>query len=127
MPSSRRHPQRLQSPSVACAVELLIGQMQEEIDIQLQGILEQVHVLIVIELRAQTSFQSDLGACSRNLNASHTAFDKEDANLIARNCNVDLVPLSLSVPLPRDKHGLVCESSSRVLAGAEFGLSTRSF
>jgi hypothetical protein len=52
MPSSRRHPQRLQSPSIACAVELLADQMQEEIDIQLHGFLEQVHVLIVIELRA---------------------------------------------------------------------------
>lgn len=74
--------------------------MQEQVDIELQGLFKQAHVLIIVELRAQAFLQRYLRACSWNLYASHAALDEKDADLVAGNSDVDLIPLLLRVALP---------------------------
>lgn len=76
--------------------------MQEKVNIKLQTPLKQVHILIIIELRTQTLLQRDLRTRARNLNTPHTALDKEHADFVARNSQVDLIPLFFCVALPGD-------------------------
>ena len=38
------------------SIELLVDKMQEQINVQLESALEQVHKLVVVELRAQAVF-----------------------------------------------------------------------
>lgn len=74
--------------------------MKEKIDIQLQSTLEQVHELMIVELRTQAVFQRNLGAGARYLNAAQATFDKEDANLITGDGDVDLFILLFGVARP---------------------------
>ncbi len=86
--------------SVSRAVELFINQVQEKVDIELQCLLKQAHVLIIVELCAQAFLQRHLRARSWYLYASHAALDKKDTDLVTRDGEVDLVPLLLRVTLP---------------------------
>lgn len=74
--------------------------MQKQIDVQLQSALEQVHKLVIVELRAQAVLQRDLGAGARYLNAAQAAFDKEDANLVTGDGDVNLLVLLFGVARP---------------------------
>jgi hypothetical protein len=86
--------------SVSCAVELLIYQVKEKVYVELQSLLEQAHILVVIELRAQAFLQWHLCARSGNLYASQAALNEEDTDLVTGNGDIDLIPLLLRVTLP---------------------------
>jgi hypothetical protein len=100
--------------------------MQEEVDVYSQRPFEDIHELISRKLRSKELLKWDLGARSGNLNASHTALDKKDANFVARYREVDLVPLPFWISLPRDNHPPVCESPRRVFERAELWFSAGS-
>lgn len=91
---------RLIHHSVSRAVELFVNQMQEQVNIELQGLLKQAHVLVIVELCTQAFLQRHLCTRSWNLYASHAALNEEDTDLIAGDGNVDLIPLLLRVSLP---------------------------
>jgi hypothetical protein len=74
--------------------------MKEKINVQLQPTLEQVHELMIVELRTQAVFQRNLGAGARYLNAAQAAFDKEDSNLVTGDGDVDLLVLLFGVARP---------------------------
>ena len=44
--------------------------MQEEVNVQFQRSLEEIHELIVVELGRQAVFKRDLGTCAWNLDAT---------------------------------------------------------
>lgn len=74
--------------------------MKEQVNVKLQPALEQVHKLVIIELRAQAVFQWNLSAGAWYLNAAQAAFDKEYANLITRDGDIDLFVLLFRVARP---------------------------
>lgn len=55
---------------------------------------------MIVELRAQAVFQRNLSAGARYLNAAQAAFDKEYADLITRDSDVDLFVLLFRVACP---------------------------
>jgi hypothetical protein len=100
--------------------------MEEEVDVYSQRAFEDVHELVSCKLGSKKLLEWDLGACSGNLNASHTAFYREDTNLVARYREVDLVPLLFRISLPRDNYPPVCKSPRRVFKRTELWFSAGS-
>lgn len=49
------------------------------------------------------------------------ALQTKNADLVARDGDVDLTPVALGDARPRDQHALVREGAGRVLEGAELG------
>jgi hypothetical protein len=64
-------------------IKLLINQMQQQVHIKSHAILEEIHVLMVGELRSQQRVHGNLGTGPGNLDASFTTFYEEHSNLVA--------------------------------------------
>lgn len=97
----------LPSTLSVCTVELLVQQMQEKIDVQPHITLKQVHILVIGELSCEQRVHWDLGTGARNLDASSTSLNEENANFVARYRKVDLVPVSIGCPFPRYQYTLI--------------------
>lgn len=95
--------------------------MQQQIDIQPQLPLKQVHELMRLKLRLQEVLDGHQRAGARHLDVAATALETEDADLVARDGDVDLAPVALGNARPRDQHALVGQGAGRVLEGAELG------
>jgi hypothetical protein len=97
--------------------------MKCQINIQFQCSLKEIHELMIIELGRQTVLKRNLCAGSWDLDASHATLEEKDADLIARDCDVNFIVLLFRISLPRDKHTFITEIASRVFVGAKFGLA----
>lgn len=76
--------------------------MQEQIHIHFDlTVREKFQELCIVELCLQQVVQWYLRAGSRHRNRSIAAFDTKDANFVAGDCKIDLVPLTFAVTLPR--------------------------
>lgn len=95
--------------------------MQQQINIQPQLALKQVHELVRLKLRLQQVLDGHQRASSGHLDVAPAAFQRKDADLVARDGDVDLAPVALGNTRPRDKHALVTEGAGRVLEGAKLG------
>lgn len=102
-------------------IKLLINQMQQQIHIQPQPPLEKRHELVRLKLRLQQVLDRHQRARARHLDVRAAALEREDADLVARDGQVDLAPVALGDPLPGDEDALVREGAGRVLVRAELG------
>ncbi len=93
--------------------------MQKEVDIDSKRALEKVHELGIVELGLQQIVQRDLGIGARNHHVPAAPVDGEDADFIARDGQVDPIPLPLQVALPVHQDALVGQVACRVLVAAE--------
>jgi hypothetical protein len=96
MPPARRRPFLHQdTPSLLSPVELLVQKMQEKVDVKPQIALEEGHELMSLKLRLQEILDRHKSACARNLNVAAAALEGEDADLVARDSEVNLAPIAL--------------------------------
>lgn len=97
--------------------------MQEQIHIHphLPFPAEKLQKLCVVELRLQEIIQRHLRARPRNGNRPITALERKDADLVARDGEIDMRELAFRVAAPGDEDAPVCEFLGRVFEGAEFG------
>ena len=99
--------------------------MQQQVDIQPQIPLKETHKLVRLKLRLQKVLDGHERAGAGHLDVAATALDAEHADLVARDGQVDLVPVALGDALPRDEHALVVERPRAVLVRAELGHAAR--
>lgn len=99
--------------------------MQEQVNVQPQATLEQIHELMVIELSLQQIIHRYLCTRSRNDNGASRALEFEYADFVTRDGQVDLIPFRTIVATPRYKHALVGKCARTVLVGSEFGRAAR--
>lgn len=97
--------------------------MQEEVHIHpdLAAPAEELQELRVVELRLQQVVQRHAGARAGDGDRPVAALELEDADLVARDGEVDVRPLPLRVALPRGQDAAVRQLLGRVLEGAEAG------
>lgn len=81
---------------------------------------------MIIELGLEEIVQRDMGAGTGDLNTAHTALDEEDADLVRRDGQVDLVVLFLRIALVGDQDPLVGQRTGGILERAEFRHASRS-
>lgn len=88
--------------------------MQEQINVQLQRALKQIHELVIIELRSEAILKRHLSRCTRYLNATQATFDEEYSDFITGDCDIDLIVLPFGVTLPRNQNASFEKGSSRI-------------
>ena len=89
--------------------------MQKQIHIHLQNASPKLQKLGVVELRLQQVIEGNLCAGAGHRNCPVTPLDAKDAHFVARQRNVQLRPLPLGVPAPRDDNAPVRQVRRRVL------------
>lgn len=60
-----------------------------------------------LKLRLQQVLDGHQGAGTRHLDVAATTLETENADLVARDGDVDLAPVALGDTRPRDEHALV--------------------
>ncbi len=97
--------------------------MQEQVDIHLHlaAAAEKLHELRVVELRLEQIVQGHLGAGAGHGDGPVAAVEREDADFVAADGEVDVLPLALRVAVPRDEDAPVAQFLGAVFEGAEFG------
>lgn len=101
------------------AVEFLVHQMQQEIDVEFEVALKEVHKLMRLKLRLQQIFDIDDSAGAGHLNVPTGALNDKHTDLVAGNGHVDLVIVRHA--LPCHEHALVRESARAVHVAAKLG------
>lgn len=102
------------------SIELPKDQMQEQVNVESETALEERHELVVVELGLEEVVEGHVRAGTGDLDAAHAALDEEDADLVRRDGQVDLVVLFLRVALVGDQDALVGQRPGRVFERAEF-------
>ena len=96
--------------------------MQEQIHIDPDpAVREELEELRVVELGLEQVVERDVRAGAGHGDGPVAALDAEDAHLVAREGEVDLVPLALGVALPGHEDAAVGQVLGRVFEGAELG------
>jgi hypothetical protein len=101
------------------SVELFVDEVQQQVDVELEVALKEVHELVRLELGLQEVLDGDKGAGAGHLDVAAGALDGEDADLVAADGDVNLVVVCDAGP--GDEDALVGELAGRVLEAAEFG------
>ena len=81
--------------------------MQKQVNVNAQLTLEQVHKLRIVELRLQQIIERNLGIGPRNHHVPAASINHKHANLVARNSEINSIPLSLGVAFPVNENSLV--------------------
>lgn len=84
------------------SVELLVDQVQEQVHVELEVALEEVHELVGLELRLEEVLDGDEGAGAGHLDVSAGALDGEDTDFVAADGDVDLVVVGDAGPGDED-------------------------
>lgn len=97
--------------------------MQEQIHIHLDltARAEKLQKLRVVELRLQQIIQRHLSARARYGNRPVAALEREDADFVARDGEIDVRPLAFGVAAPCDEDASVGEFLGGIFEGAELG------
>ena len=86
---------------------------------------EKLQKLRIVELRLQQIVERDLGARPGDTDRTVGALDAEDAHLVARDGEIDLVPRALRVACPGDEDAAIGQVLGGVFEGAELGDAAR--
>ena len=103
------------SPDLLSPIKLLVQQMQQQVDIEPHVPLKQRHKLMSLELSLEQVLNGHQRTSTRNLDMTPASLEGKDADLVARDGEVDLAPFTLGNARPRDKYALVREGARAVL------------
>lgn len=95
--------------------------MKQKIHVQLEIALEQCHELVALKLRLQKVINGNQSAGAGDLDMAARSLNREYADLVARDGQVDLVPVAVRGAAPADQRPLIHELASTVFVTAEFG------
>lgn len=93
--------------------------MQQQVDVQFEVSLEEVHKLVRLELGLKQVFDGDLTARPGYLDMAARALDREHADLVARDGEIDLVQVPVDDPRPRHEDAPLGEGAGAVLVRPE--------
>lgn len=116
-------------------IELLEDQMQKQINVDSGDTVagsratpstfaEEIHKLVVVELRLEEAVQRHLGESTGDHHGALGTLDLEDTRLVAGDGDVHAVPLSLVVSRPGDEDALLGQVAGGVFEGTEAVLAT---
>lgn len=94
--------------------------MQQKIYVQLEVALEQRHELVALKLRLQKVINGNQSAGAGDLDMATRSLNREHADLVARDGQVDLVPVAVRGAAPADERSLIHELASTVFVASEF-------
>jgi hypothetical protein len=100
--------------------------MQQQINVESQVALEECHKLVCLELGLQEVLDRHKSTGARDLDVAAAALEGENADLVARDGQIDLSPIAFRHARPRYEDTFVEKSSSAVFVRAELGDSPAS-
>ena len=97
--------------------------MQEQVHIHfnLPSTPKKLHELRIVELRLEQIIQRHLRAGAGHGNGTVAAFEREDADFVAADGEINVLPLAFGVAVPGDQDAAVGEFLGAVFERAEFG------
>ena len=97
------------------AVELLVEEMEQEVDVEAEAALEEGDELVSLELGLEEVLDGDGAAGAGHLDVAAAALELEHAHLVAGDGQVDATPVAVRDSLPRYYHPLLRQLPHTVL------------